>query len=114
LKFSICRKPTQTDNIIPNSSCHPYEHKVSAIRYLFNQLHTYPITRESKHDKNILQETGYSANLITKPISHKQNIQENPHSHISKWAIFIYWGREARQITKLLKNTQFRIQFRTK
>jgi predicted glycosyltransferase len=29
LEFSICRKPTQTDIIINNSSCYPYEHKLS-------------------------------------------------------------------------------------
>jgi allophanate hydrolase subunit 1 len=28
LKFTIYRKPTQTDIIIPNSSCHPNEHKM--------------------------------------------------------------------------------------
>jgi hypothetical protein len=46
LEFSIYRKPTQTDIIIPDSSCHPYEHKLSGIKYLLNWLHTYPITRE--------------------------------------------------------------------
>jgi hypothetical protein len=29
IQFSIYRKPTQTDIMIPNSSCHPYEHKLS-------------------------------------------------------------------------------------
>jgi hypothetical protein len=47
-EFSIYRKPTQTDIIIPNSSCHPYEHKLSGIRYLVNRLNTYPITDKSK------------------------------------------------------------------
>jgi hypothetical protein len=48
LEFSIHRKPTQTDIIIPNSSCHPYEHKLSGIKYLLNRLHTYPITKKLK------------------------------------------------------------------
>jgi hypothetical protein len=48
LQFSIYRKPTQTDIIIPNDSCHPYEHKLSGINYLLNRLHTYPITEEAK------------------------------------------------------------------
>jgi hypothetical protein len=64
LKFSIYRKPTQTDIIIPNDSCHPYEHKWSGINYLLNRLHTYPITEEAKDTevntiKNILQNNGY-------------------------------------------------------
>jgi hypothetical protein len=30
LEFEIYRKPTYTDTIIPNDSCHPYEHKVAS------------------------------------------------------------------------------------
>jgi hypothetical protein len=54
LEFSIYRKPTQTDIIIPHSSCHAYEHKLSGIKYLLNQLHTYPITKESKQTEKTL------------------------------------------------------------
>jgi hypothetical protein len=46
LEFEIYRKPTQTDIIIPNDSCHPYEHKISAINYLINRVNTYSITKE--------------------------------------------------------------------
>jgi hypothetical protein len=46
--FSIYRKPTQTDIIIPNNSCHPHEHKTSSINYLFNRVHSYPLTKEGK------------------------------------------------------------------
>jgi hypothetical protein len=41
LEFGIYRKPTQTDTIIPNDSCHPHEHKVASINYLMNRVHTY-------------------------------------------------------------------------
>jgi hypothetical protein len=47
-EFAIYRKPTQTDIIIPNSSCHPHEHKRSGINYLLTRLYTYPITRKAK------------------------------------------------------------------
>jgi hypothetical protein len=74
------------------------------MKYLFNRLHTYPITRESKQTeentiKNILQTNGYSINLITKLIPHKQNIQEDQNHQKTKWAIFTYCGKEVRQIT---------------
>jgi hypothetical protein len=36
LPFSIHQKPTKTDIIIPNSSCHPYVHKLSGINYPLN------------------------------------------------------------------------------
>jgi hypothetical protein len=38
LEFSIYRKPTQTDIIISNSSCHPYKHKLLGIKYLLNRF----------------------------------------------------------------------------
>jgi hypothetical protein len=49
LAFGNYRKPTNTDLIIPNNSCHPHEHKKSAIRYLINRMITYPITQENKN-----------------------------------------------------------------
>jgi hypothetical protein len=51
MEFEIYRKPTHTDIIIPNDSCHPYEHKTSAIKYLINRVNTYPITKEAKRKK---------------------------------------------------------------
>jgi hypothetical protein len=74
LEFSIYRKPMQTDIIMPNSSCHPYEHKLSGIKYLLNRLHTYPITKKSKQTEkntinNILLKNKYNTNLLEKPLS---------------------------------------------
>ena len=37
LIFDIYRKPTTTDSIIPCDSCHPNEHKMTAVRYLTGQ-----------------------------------------------------------------------------
>jgi hypothetical protein len=84
LEFSIYRK-FQTDIMIPNSSCHPYEHKLSGIKYLLNRLHAYPITKKSKQTekktiKNILQKNEYNRNLLDIPLSQPQkpNIHEEP------------------------------------
>jgi hypothetical protein len=58
LEFGIYRKPTQTDTIIPNDLCHPYEHKIANISYLINRVHTYPVTKEAKtKELNIIQDT---------------------------------------------------------
>jgi hypothetical protein len=56
--FGMYRKPATTDLIIHNDSCHPYEHKKSAINYLINRMSTYPTTHENKDQElNIVQET---------------------------------------------------------
>jgi hypothetical protein len=48
LNCEIYRKPTITDLILNNTPCHPYNHKRSAINYLYNQMNTYKITKENK------------------------------------------------------------------
>jgi hypothetical protein len=40
IQFSIYRKSTATDTIIPNDSYHPPEHKFAAVRYLTECQHT--------------------------------------------------------------------------
>jgi hypothetical protein len=118
LEFSIYRKPTQIDITIPNSSCHPCEHKLSGINFLLNRIRTYPIKTEAKQTerdniKNILQRNEYNANLTEKTPtkSRKHNTHEEPKK--AKWAIFTYCGREVRQITKIFKDKQLNIAFRT-
>jgi hypothetical protein len=57
LNFEIYRKPTTTDLILHSTSCHPYEHKKSAINYLYNQMNTYKITEENeKKEEEIMEE----------------------------------------------------------
>jgi hypothetical protein len=75
LEFRIYRKPTQTDTIIPNDSCHPHEHKVASINYLINRVHTYPITK----GLNIIQDTLCNNEYNNKNlnISHSRNHKHN-------------------------------------
>jgi hypothetical protein len=42
LSYTIYRKPTTTDSIIPNDSCHPTQHKMAAIRILTKRRHIPP------------------------------------------------------------------------
>jgi len=46
LSVDIYRKPSTTDVIKPNDSCHPREHKMAAIHYFHNRMNTY----KSSHD----------------------------------------------------------------
>ncbi|GFG29562.1 hypothetical protein Cfor_05812, partial [Coptotermes formosanus] len=50
--FGIYRKPTTTDSIILNSSCHSYEQKTAAVRYLARRLTTYPLDDRQKDTEN--------------------------------------------------------------
>jgi hypothetical protein len=119
LEFSIYRKPIQTHIIVPNTSCHSYEHKIWGIKYLLNRLYTYPLTKKSnkqkKHYKNILQKNEYRTKLLEKPLSQpqKETMHEDPKHHRTGWATFTYCRKEIRQITKLFKHTKQRVAFRT-
>jgi hypothetical protein len=48
IKFAVHRKPTATDIVIPNGSCHPPGHKLAAIRHLNNGILKYPIKDSEK------------------------------------------------------------------
>jgi hypothetical protein len=70
LQFSIYKKPTTTDTIIPANSCHPPEQKYSAIRYLLNRLKCYPLEKTGKDKEISVAETimhSYSVSLNFPP-----------------------------------------------
>jgi hypothetical protein len=49
LQLGIYRKPTATDLIIHYDSCHPYEHKNTAINFLINRMNKYPLSHNNKN-----------------------------------------------------------------
>jgi hypothetical protein len=51
LTFSIYRKPTRTDILTHNRSCHPNEHKLASIYYFIQRLNAYPITENGKKEE---------------------------------------------------------------
>jgi hypothetical protein len=77
--FNTYRKPTTTDLIIPNESCHPMEHKLAAIRYLHNRKDTFPISSECKQEETkvintIMHNNGYTTNTLIRK-KRKQTIK---------------------------------------
>jgi hypothetical protein len=69
LSTDIYRKPTFTDMIIPNDSCHPKEHKVTAIRYLYNRMNSYQLSSDNMQKENntiiqILTSNKYDAPIL--------------------------------------------------
>jgi len=105
LSFEMYRKPTTTDIIIPNDSCHPWEHKTAAIRCYCNRMETNELTREVRlkerdNIRQILLNNKYDASSLNKSNKEKEQKQNN---QMKKWAKFTYVGKETRFITKLFK-----------
>jgi hypothetical protein len=78
ITFDIYRKPTTTDHIIHNRSCHPNEHKYAAIQCMRNRMETYPITISNKRKETqiintILRNNGYPVQTNTHNKSLKTN-----------------------------------------
>jgi hypothetical protein len=114
--FDIYRKPTCTDIIIAHDSCHPTEHKLSAISYLHNRNNTYLTDKESKqNEQTVINQILY--NKYDPLLSTKYNRQKPP-THIhkqksEKWAKFTFVGKVTRYITKLFKKQNINIAFTT-
>jgi hypothetical protein len=124
LTFNIYRKPTTTDSIIHNDSCHPNEHKKkSAINYSINLMNTYPLTQENKdHELTIINEilknNGYQQLLTTSKYINKAPVNptqtpQNTQKDKTKWATFTYFGAETRTITNLFRNTNLKNAYKT-
>jgi hypothetical protein len=48
IQFSIHRKSTTTDTMIPTTSCYPPEQKYSTIRYFLNRIKCYTLEQKKK------------------------------------------------------------------
>jgi hypothetical protein len=88
--FNIYRKPTTTDLITPNESCHPMEHKLAAIRYLPYRKDTFPISSENKEEETkiintIMHNNGYTRNTLIRKkrkINHLSEQENGQFSHM--------------------------------
>jgi hypothetical protein len=119
LQFGIYRKPTATDIMIHNQSCHPSEHKWSGIAHLMNRLRTYPVENKLE-EKNIIEHL-LIANRFHQNVTDilnrqkQEKIEEEPTQEPNKkeWVTFTYMGKETRNITKLFKKFNMNIAWRT-
>jgi hypothetical protein len=105
--------------IIHNDSCHPTEHKNSAIQYMINRTNTYPISTNNKHHKlqriNIILQNNNYPQFTHKNNRRKQNKNTTTSTtQKKKWATFTYIGKQTRTITKLFKDTHIKIAYKTK
>jgi hypothetical protein len=116
LDCSIFRKPTAT--IIHNASCHPNEHKKSVIRYLNNRVNTYrPSEKNKKREQDvieaILRNNGYYISNILSDRKPKPSTNMTVPNNGKKYITFTYHDLAVRMITKLFKNTEIKIAYKT-
>jgi hypothetical protein len=134
LEVGIFRKPTATNIMIHNESCHPIEHKIAGLNYLINRLTSCPIT-ENNSQKEVntinhpLKVNGYhhtdTSTLVTVNGYHhtdtntlvtrrQQYKKENNDTVSNKWAVFTYTGKDTKFVTKLFKEFKVNVSYRTK
>jgi hypothetical protein len=120
--FNIFRKPTTSDTIIPNDSCHPSEQKTAAIRYFANRIKSYELDQDSKQKevdtvKQIIHNNKYDSTVLERALNKKEKEKDKgkqgKESCKQKWAKFTYVGNETRLVTKLLKNTAVKVTYTT-
>jgi hypothetical protein len=75
LDCSIFHKPTTTDIIIHNASCHPNEHKRAAIRYLNYRLNTY--NQKKTKNKKRMSSKIYFETMATIWTMHRESRNQN-------------------------------------
>ena len=115
LSFDIYRKPSFTDTIIPNDSCHPREHKLSAIRYLVNRMTTYNldptnIQKENDRLKQILHNNKYDTSILHKVKNKNKKRTWHPKDKMGE--VYIH-GQRNKAYHKFFKNTDIKIAFST-
>ncbi|XP_045470675.1 uncharacterized protein LOC123677962 [Harmonia axyridis] len=129
LEFSIYRKPTNTDNIIPFHSNHPYSHKFASFHSLFNRLFTVPLNNanflnELNIIKQIAYNNGFPIHLINRlycryvnKFSNHRLTQRNPQN---KYFSLTYFGPISLKLKNILLKklntnniSEFSISFKT-
>ena len=124
--YSIYRKPTQTDLIIPNKSIHPYQHKMAAFYSMLHRMLKIPMNSiEQNKERNIIKQlakaNGYHNKTIDKienKIRQKLNIKDNANINNNnpteyKYTTITYYGHISNKIAKLFKNTNIKIAYKT-
>jgi hypothetical protein len=119
--MKIYRKPTTTDITIKNNSCHPKEQKLATYKNWIHRLHTLPLNTNNKNKElstitNIGLNNGYKKEDILQ-LYNKFKLRENNSDDTAKrqqkWVSLTYTGHYIRKITKLFKDTNIKIAYKS-
>jgi hypothetical protein len=90
LSIDVYRKRTYSDIIIPKDSCHPNEHKLATVQYLYNRMNMHKLSSENlcKENNTIQQvlhnngfETSVTKSLLGNKILGKEKTMGKVHIH---------------------------------
>jgi hypothetical protein len=106
-----------------NNSCHPWEHKMAAYKSWLHRLCKLPLDEKNNRREldiiiNIATSNGYRKEDIIKlynqiKIKTQQNNKADKINSNQKWVTFTYTANYIRKITKLFKNMNIKVAFRT-
>lgn len=124
LSFSIYRKATTTDTVIPFSSNHPYNQKCAAFNALFNRLFSIPMNKDGfNKELNIIKQiatgNGYPPNFTNKLFFNhfnkmvlNKNLYSPPDNNHNFFSI-PYLGSISHKIKSLFMKHNINICFKT-
>jgi hypothetical protein len=122
---SIYRKPTTTDTMIHNNSCHPHERKLAGINFIMNRIIKCPMSQQEINEEialgqQLLNASGYNYINIKEEIKKKKCNNNKSIQHEKKeltrkekYATFTYVGNDILPITKLLNKFKVKPTFKT-
>jgi hypothetical protein len=124
--FSIFRKPTYTDQVIPSDSCHPTAHKLASFNSLIHRLISIPLSktnfqRELQTIKYIAIKNGYQESTIDKLLKKKRKKQalnlntslSDPSVSKRKWCKIPFHNSISFKIANKFPKDKFRVSFYT-
>lgn len=80
LEFEIYRKPTNTKRVIPNTSNHPFQHKMASFHHMIHRMETLPLSEVAKQKEleyifEIAKLNGYNESIIQAIVDKKKRAQ---------------------------------------
>jgi hypothetical protein len=125
-EFSIHRKETTTDHVIPSDSRHHPSQKMAAFHFMLNRLLNIPLSqynfdKELNTVKTIAVNNGYNKSVIQKMLDKKRSIraQKLLYGSFSKeekkrWCKLLYHGVLTQSVANLFPKDKFNIAYYNK
>jgi hypothetical protein len=115
-EMDLYRNPTARDITLNNSSCHYGEHKISILKWI-KRLQKSPLNRENGNKElntliNISEINGYDKKITTLH-NHTKHKGRSDNNITDKKGHITFTGNYIRTITKLFKNRNIKISFKT-